>query len=256
MTGSEMMIAVGNISDRYIEECAKATDFGKRRIKKFICMFSASAAAVLCAVTAAFVIKTGAPSLPGYSPVAVSPTPREDFFLPICFNVENGISYGADPKNIIVTEVPDGYTYAGTVTNTGNKITKNAFEGSAGGDVYLSEDGETAYFQASRLKKIDGKAPFILCRKSYGYIKPVFFYYNGKKYVNDLSTVIKVLVPEGYTYAGAIVKVKNPQADFEGNASGNFYMSDDGKTAYFQASTLKTHGGKATLILCVCAEED
>ena len=123
-------------------------------------------------------------------------------------------------------------------------------------DAYLSEDGETADFQASRLKKIDGKAPFILCRKSYGYIKPVFFYYNGKKYVNDLSTVIKVLVPEGCTYAGAIVKVKNPQADFEGNASGNFYLSDDGKTAYFQASTLKTQGGKAVLILCVCAEED
>lgn len=82
---------------------------------------------------------------------------------------------------------------------------------------------------------------------------PIYFYIDGKTFVAspDMKRVIKV--PENYHYIGKIKNTGNGFSgiDFEGNASGDVYLSDDHKTAYFQASILEKSNGQSIFVLCV-----
>ena len=82
---------------------------------------------------------------------------------------------------------------------------------------------------------------------------PIHFYLDGKTFVASPNMKRVIKVPENYHYIG---KVKNTGSgffgiDFEGNASGDVYLSDDHKTAYFQASTLEKANGQSVFVLCI-----
>ena len=82
--------------------------------------------------------------------------------VPIHFYLD-GKTFVASPNMKRVIKVPENYHYIGKVKNTGNGFSGIDFEGNASGDVYLSDDHKTAYFQASTLEKANGQSVFVLC---------------------------------------------------------------------------------------------
>ena len=82
---------------------------------------------------------------------------------------------------------------------------------------------------------------------------PIHFYHDGKTFVANPNMKMVIKVPENYHYIGKIKNTGNSFSgiDFEGNASGDVYLSDDHKTAYFQASTLEKANGQSVFVLCI-----
>lgn len=82
---------------------------------------------------------------------------------------------------------------------------------------------------------------------------PIHFYLNGKTFIADPSMKIVTDVPSGYNHVGTVVNVGDAFSgmDFEGNMSGAVFLSQDGKTAYVQSSSLEKINGKNPFVLCI-----
>lgn len=165
MSGAKLMRAIGDIADRYVMEFSNVTPKKNFQIQKFIPYIAACLILVVCIVsTIPMITEHFSYEKPIIDNQGDDITSNQggDPDAPIHFYL-NGRTFVADPSMKIVTEVPDGYYYVGTVTNVGDAFSGKDFEGNMSGAVYLSKDGTSAYIQSSSLEKINGKSPFVLC---------------------------------------------------------------------------------------------
>lgn len=165
MSGTKLMSAIGNIADRYVMEFSNVAPKKHIKLQKFFPYIAACLALVICLasmlpmITDQWLSKKPIIDDQGNN---ISTNEGSDTDAPIHFYL-NGKTFIADPSMKIVTEVPDGYHYVGTVANVGDAFSGKDLEGNMSGAVYLSQDGKTAYVQSSSLEKINGKNPLILC---------------------------------------------------------------------------------------------
>jgi hypothetical protein len=158
--------AVTNISAEYIEKAADYTVAKKSRKVSWYKWTAIAACLLLCLSIPFFtgLFDTNPPIIdnPSSQTTPNSDGNDGDFDAPIHFYLD-GKSFIADPSMKLVTEVPSGYRFVGTVTNVGDSFSGKDFEGNMSGDVYLSSDGQTAYVKASTLAPINGKPALVLC---------------------------------------------------------------------------------------------
>lgn len=164
MNGEKLMWAIGNISDKYVMEFSNVVSHKQViSIKRWL----PAVACFLIVITCLFSVPTLLKN-PSTNPIEKNPPSTifdegSESDAPLHFYLK-GKTYIADSSMTIVTEVPEGYFYAGTITNVGDLFSKKDFEGNFSGAVYLSKNGETAYVEASCLEKVNGKAALILCK--------------------------------------------------------------------------------------------
>lgn len=164
MSGERIMLAIGNISDKYVMESFDVAPFWRSiAIKKWLPAVACFIIVIFCAIASPSIMKNNLVN--PIVPVPPSTTYNEgsESDAPIHFYL-NGMTYIADPSTTIVTEIPDGYSFVGTIINVGDLFSKKDFEGNISGAVYLSKDKKTAYVEASCLEKVDGKNALILCK--------------------------------------------------------------------------------------------
>lgn len=165
MSGAKLMSAIGNIADRYVMEFSDVTPKKHFKIQKYLPYIAACLGFVVCIMS---VLPMITDQWLNEKPIIdnqgnnITSNEGSDSDAPIHFYL-NGKTFIADPSMKIVTEVPDGYYYVGTVANVGDAFSGKDFEGNMSGAVYLSKDGKSAYVQSSSLEKINDKSPFILC---------------------------------------------------------------------------------------------
>lgn len=165
MSGAKLMSAIGNIADKYVMEFSNVTPNKYFKIQKYLKYAAACFVFVACIMLALPRItnqRLNEKPIIDNQENNITSNEGSDSDAPIHFYL-NGKTFIADPSMKIVTEVPDGYHYVGTVANVGDAFSGKDFEGNMSGAVYLSEDGKSAYVQSSSLEKINGKSPFVLC---------------------------------------------------------------------------------------------
>lgn len=164
MNGAKLMHVIGDISDKYIMEFSDITP-KKAKSRKIAPLVAACLVLVVCAATAIPTVVdyySDEKSFADKGNNSSSSNEGGDSDAPIHFYL-NGKTFIADPSMKITTDVPEEFHYIGTITNIGDTFSGNDFEGNVSGDVYISDDGMSAYVQASSLEKINGDYPFVLC---------------------------------------------------------------------------------------------
>lgn len=163
MKKEEIMDAIGNISDKYVVEFSEICKRRKPIYQNSILRYVAACLVLVCAVTFFLNIIKRKP-IKSEIPQNPSTDNSDDVEIAAPTNFHfDGKDYVISPEKICVTEIPEGYHYVGYVTDVGDTYPKRNLEGNAEGDVYISEDGETAYFAASILEKKNGKTTYTLC---------------------------------------------------------------------------------------------
>lgn len=164
MSGEKMMWAIGNISDKYVVEFSDVVPYRRSiTIKKWLPAVACFLIVISCVIAIPSIMKNNSSNPIVPNPPSITFDEGIESDAPLHFYL-NGMTYIADPSMTIVTEVPEGYSFVGTITNVGEIFSKKDFEGNISGAVYLSKDKETAYVEASYLEKVDGKNALILCK--------------------------------------------------------------------------------------------